>query len=94
MLTFRNPEDKTSCIVLNLLKAENQRSGAAREERVTKTIQVPLLCSVDAGEINWDTCTVSEATNRSVCGNTLDIFITIRLRSCIVTLQGRTHFST
>ena len=26
MLTFRNPEDKTSCIVLNLLKTENQRS--------------------------------------------------------------------
>ena len=35
MLTFGNPEDKTSCIVLNLLKAENKRSGAAREERVT-----------------------------------------------------------
>ena len=35
MLTFGNLEDKTSCIVLNLLKAENQRSGAAREERVT-----------------------------------------------------------
>ena len=35
MLTFRNPEDKTSCIVLNLLKTENQRPGAAREERVT-----------------------------------------------------------
>ena len=35
MLTFRNPEDKTSCIVLNPLKTENQRSGAAREERVT-----------------------------------------------------------
>ena len=35
MLTFRNPEDKTSCIVLNLLKMENQRSGAARKERVT-----------------------------------------------------------
>ena len=35
MLTFRSPEDKTSCIVLNLLKPENQRSGAAREERVT-----------------------------------------------------------
>ena len=35
MLTFRNPEDKTSSIVLNLLKTENQRSGAAREERVT-----------------------------------------------------------
>ena len=35
MLTFGNPEDKTSCIVLNLLKAENQRSGAAIEERVT-----------------------------------------------------------
>ena len=34
-LPFRNPEDKTSCIVLNLLKTENQRSGAAREERVT-----------------------------------------------------------
>ena len=31
---FRNPEDKMSCIVLNLLKTENQRSGAAREERV------------------------------------------------------------
>ena len=35
MLTFRNPEDKTSCIVLNLLKTKNQRSRAAREERVT-----------------------------------------------------------
>ena len=35
MLTFRNPEDKTRCIVLNLLKTKNQRSGAAREERVT-----------------------------------------------------------
>ena len=35
MLTFRSPEDKTSCIVLNLLKTENQRSGAAREDRVT-----------------------------------------------------------
>ena len=35
MLTFRDPEDKTSCIVLNLLKTENQRSGAAREERVS-----------------------------------------------------------
>ena len=35
MLTFGNPEDKTSCIVLNLLKTENQRSGAAGEERVT-----------------------------------------------------------
>ena len=34
MLTFRSPEDKTSCIVLNLLKTENQRSGAAREDRV------------------------------------------------------------
>ncbi len=34
-LPFRNPEDKTSCILLNLLKTENQRSGAAREERVT-----------------------------------------------------------
>ena len=32
MLTFGNPEDKTSCIVLNLLKTENERSGAAREE--------------------------------------------------------------
>ena len=32
VLTFRNPEDKTSCIVLNLLKTKNQRSGAAREE--------------------------------------------------------------
>ena len=29
------PEDKTSCIVLNFLKTENQRSGAARKERVT-----------------------------------------------------------
>ena len=35
MLTFGNPEDKSSCIVLNLLKTENQRSGAAREKRVT-----------------------------------------------------------
>ena len=35
MLTFINPEDKTSCIVLNLLTKKNQRSGAAREERVT-----------------------------------------------------------
>ena len=35
VFTFRNPEDKTNCIVLNLLKTENQRSGAAREERVT-----------------------------------------------------------
>ena len=34
MLTFRNPEDKTSCIVLNLLKTKNQRLGAAREEGV------------------------------------------------------------
>ena len=31
MLTFRNPEDKTSCIVLNLLKTKNQRSGAAMQ---------------------------------------------------------------
>ena len=35
VLPFRYPEDKTSCIVLNLLKTENQRLGAAREERVT-----------------------------------------------------------
>ena len=35
MLTFRNHEDKTSCIVLNILKTANQRSGAAIEERVT-----------------------------------------------------------
>ena len=47
MLTFKNPEDKTSCIVLNLLKTENQRSGAAREERVTvvetfRTMQLVL----------------------------------------------------
>ena len=35
MLTFRSPDDKTSCIVLNLLKMENERSGAAREDRVT-----------------------------------------------------------
>ena len=36
MLTFRNPEDKTSCIVLNLLKTENhQRSGPARKEGFT-----------------------------------------------------------
>ena len=35
MLTFRSPEDKTSCIVLNLLKTDNQRSVAAREDRVT-----------------------------------------------------------
>ena len=35
VITFRNPEDKTSCIVLNLLKTENQRSVAARTERVT-----------------------------------------------------------
>ncbi len=35
MLTFRSHDDKTSCIVLNLLKTENQRSGAAREDRVT-----------------------------------------------------------
>ena len=36
VLVFRNPEDKTSCIGLNVLvKTENQRSGEAREERVT-----------------------------------------------------------
>ena len=35
VLTFINTEDKTSYIVLNILKTENQRSGAAREERVT-----------------------------------------------------------
>ena len=37
MLTFRNPEEKTGCIVLilNLLKTGNQRSGAAREQIVT-----------------------------------------------------------
>ena len=35
MLTFRNHEATTGCIVLNLLKTENQRSGVAREERVT-----------------------------------------------------------
>ena len=35
MLTFGNPEDKTSCIVMNVLKAENQSSGAAKEERQT-----------------------------------------------------------
>ena len=34
MLTFRNPEDKTSCIVLNLLKTNNHRSGPARKEGV------------------------------------------------------------
>ena len=28
-LAPRIPEDKTSCVVLNLLKTENQRSGAA-----------------------------------------------------------------
>ena len=27
MLAFRNPEDKTSCMVLNLLDTENQRSA-------------------------------------------------------------------
>ena len=35
MLTFKNPEDKTSCIVLNLLKTKNQRSGPARKEGFT-----------------------------------------------------------
>ena len=35
MLTFRNPEDKTSCIVRNLLKTEIQRSGPARKEGFT-----------------------------------------------------------
>ena len=35
VLTFRNHEDKTSCVVLNLLKTDNPRSGAAREVRVT-----------------------------------------------------------
>ena len=36
VFAFRNSEDKTSCIiVLNLLKMENQRLGAAKEERVT-----------------------------------------------------------
>ena len=34
MLTFKHPEDETSCAVLNILKTENERSGAAREERV------------------------------------------------------------
>ena len=28
----------------------------------------------NAGEINWDTCTVSETTKRLVCEKTLDIF--------------------
>ena len=31
MLTFRNPEDKTSCIVLNLLKKENRGQPERRD---------------------------------------------------------------
>ena len=36
VLVFRNPEeDRTSCIVLKMLKKENQGLFAARKERVT-----------------------------------------------------------
>ena len=35
VLAFGNREDKTSCIVLNLLKTDNQRSGKARKERMS-----------------------------------------------------------
>ena len=36
VLVFRNyEEDLTSCIVLNILKTENQRLWAGRKERVT-----------------------------------------------------------
>ena len=36
VLVFRNrEEDRTSCIVLNILKTENQGLLAARKERVT-----------------------------------------------------------
>ena len=51
VLTFRNPEDKTSCIVLNLLKTENQRSGAAREERVAVVKAKMLAISSDTHQL-------------------------------------------
>ena len=36
VLVFRNPEeDRTSCIVMKMLKKENQGLWAARKERVT-----------------------------------------------------------
>ena len=34
-IAFRNLENTTSCIVLNLSKTNDQISGAARKERVT-----------------------------------------------------------
>ena len=51
MLTFRNPEDKTSCIVLNLLKTKNQRSGAAREERVTESRRERMKADTSVAEL-------------------------------------------
>ena len=39
VLVFRNPKYKTSCIVLNILKTKNQRSGAYRKEIVTVVLR-------------------------------------------------------
>ena len=57
MLTFGNPEDKTSCIVLNLLKAETQRSGAARE--ITKMNQPAAMMTVNG----YPACITNQSPN-------------------------------
>ena len=58
MLTFGNPEDKTSCIVLNLLKAENQRSGGSQRGESNSSSRNRKGSGHSTGGNNHDFCLV------------------------------------